>query len=135
MTLEQFISNNRGIDDGRDLPRDLLASLYVSIVRDEIKIEQREYISAVTEGWLYKQGGRVKTFKKRYVILSGSVIYYYKTAKEREPLGFIPLEDVEVRPLHNAAAARRSATQRDAALSSSRLHTDARLYRFKLHSA
>jgi hypothetical protein len=31
MTLEQFVSNNRGIDDGKDLPRDLLVQLYANI--------------------------------------------------------------------------------------------------------
>mmetsp|Transcript_5747 Transcript_5747/g.9637 ORF Transcript_5747/g.9637 Transcript_5747/m.9637 type:complete len:531 (-) Transcript_5747:100-1692(-) len=96
MTLDQFVSNNRGIDGGEDLPRQLLTDLYHSIVKNEIRIEQREYISAVTEGWLYKQGGRVKTWKKRYIILSGNVLYYYKTPKDREPLGFVPLEDISV---------------------------------------
>jgi len=96
MTVAQFISNNRGIDDGEDLPRELLEHLYASIVNREIRIEQREYISAVNEGWLFKQGGRVKTWKKRYIILSGSVLYYYKSPKDREPLGFVPLENIDV---------------------------------------
>mgnify|MGYP002051746288 CR=1 FL=1 len=47
--------------------------------------------------WLGKQGGRVKTWKKRYVILSGNVLYYFKSPKDKAPAGFLPLENIEVR--------------------------------------
>ena len=49
------------------------------------------------EGWLGKQGGRVKTWKKRYVILSGNVMYYFKSPKDKAPAGFLPLENIEVK--------------------------------------
>jgi Sec7-like guanine-nucleotide exchange factor len=39
MTKAEFVRNNRGIDDGRDLPRALLESLYDRIVGCEIKME------------------------------------------------------------------------------------------------
>jgi len=98
MTLEQFLSNNRGIaEDGKDLPDALLTQLYNSIHANEIIIEQREYIKSVREGWLGKQGGRVKTWKKRYVILSGNVMYYFKSPKDKAPAGFLPLENIEVK--------------------------------------
>ncbi|KAH7353025.1 hypothetical protein KP509_19G075800 [Ceratopteris richardii] len=38
MTEEDFIKNNRGINGGQDLPREVLSELYHSIVRNEIKI-------------------------------------------------------------------------------------------------
>ena len=99
MTLEQFLSNNRGIgENGSDLPDELLTALYNSIHANEIIIEQREYIKSVREGWLSKQGGRVKSWKKRYVILSGNVLYYFKSPKDKAPAGFLPLENIEVRP-------------------------------------
>ena len=45
MTLEQWISNNRGIGlDGKDLERALLENLYHAVHADEIRIEQREYV-------------------------------------------------------------------------------------------
>eukprot|EP00908_Phaeocystis_cordata_P012757 Transcript_23752.p2 GENE.Transcript_23752~~Transcript_23752.p2 ORF type:complete len:535 (+),score=238.14 Transcript_23752:46-1650(+) len=98
MTLDQFISNNRGIgENGSDLPDALLTQLYQSIQANEIIIEQREYIKSVREGWLGKQGGRVKTWKRRYVILSGNVLYYFKSPKDKAPAGFLPLENIEVR--------------------------------------
>ena len=51
------------------------------------------------EGWLAKQGGRIKTWKNRYVIISGNVLYYFKSPKDKAPAGFLPLENIVVRPL------------------------------------
>ena len=39
----------------------------------------------------------MKTWKKRYVILLGNVLYYFKSPKDKEPLGFVPLENIEAR--------------------------------------
>ena len=97
MTLAEFLRNNRGIDNGTDLPDDFMSRLYRSIIAHEIRLEQREYIAADKEGWLLKQGGRWKSWKKRYTILSGSVLYYFKSPKDRTPAGFVPLEGIEVR--------------------------------------
>ncbi|KAL5789037.1 hypothetical protein ACOSP7_005986 [Xanthoceras sorbifolium] len=38
MTKADFIRNNRGIDDGKDLPEEYLGSLYDKIVKNEIKM-------------------------------------------------------------------------------------------------
>ncbi|KAF9616941.1 hypothetical protein IFM89_033011 [Coptis chinensis] len=40
MSPEDFIRNNRGIDDGKDLPEDYLRSLYERISRNEIKMKE-----------------------------------------------------------------------------------------------
>ncbi|KAJ6835805.1 brefeldin A-inhibited guanine nucleotide-exchange protein 1-like [Iris pallida] len=39
MSKADFIRNNRGIDDGKDLPEDYLGSLYDKIVKNEIKMK------------------------------------------------------------------------------------------------
>lgn len=39
MSKSDFIRNNRGIDDGKDLPEDYLGSLYDHIVKNEIKMK------------------------------------------------------------------------------------------------
>ncbi|CAJ2633476.1 brefeldin A-inhibited guanine nucleotide-exchange protein 1-like isoform X1 [Trifolium pratense] len=39
MTKADFIRNNRGIDDGKDLPEEYLGALYDKIVRNEIKMK------------------------------------------------------------------------------------------------
>lgn len=38
MTKADFIRNNRGIDDGKDLPEEYLSTLYDQIVKNEIKM-------------------------------------------------------------------------------------------------
>lgn len=48
-------------------------------------------------GWLKKQGGRVKTWKKRWFVLVGNCLYYFTQPDDRDPLGIIPLENLEVR--------------------------------------
>jgi len=82
MTSDQFVSNNRGIDDGADLPRELLEQLYSSVVAREVKIEQREFIESSAQGWLLKHGGRggccgvccAWRTARRYFILSNSAL-------------------------------------------------------------
>lgn len=39
MTLEDFITNNRGLDDGKDIPRDILEKIYEEISNNEIKMK------------------------------------------------------------------------------------------------
>ncbi|PKA60061.1 Brefeldin A-inhibited guanine nucleotide-exchange protein 2 [Apostasia shenzhenica] len=44
MSPEDFISNNRGIDDGKDLPEEYLRSLYERISKNEIKMKEDELV-------------------------------------------------------------------------------------------
>jgi len=39
MSADDFIRNNRGIDDGKDLPEEYLRSLFERITRNEIKMK------------------------------------------------------------------------------------------------
>lgn len=39
MSKADFIRNNRGIDDGKDLPEEYLGALYDQIVKNEIKMK------------------------------------------------------------------------------------------------
>ena len=39
MTLEEFVKNNRGIDDGEDLPEEVLAGIFKEIAENEIKMK------------------------------------------------------------------------------------------------
>ncbi|XP_058086945.1 brefeldin A-inhibited guanine nucleotide-exchange protein 2-like [Magnolia sinica] len=45
MSPDDFIRNNRGIDDGKDLPEEYLRSLYERISRNEIKMKDDELVS------------------------------------------------------------------------------------------
>ena len=42
MKLNEFIANNRGIDDGNDVPSDHLSALYQRILSDEIKMDDSD---------------------------------------------------------------------------------------------
>jgi len=99
MTREQWIRNNRGINENEDLDPDFLSALYDRIVSDEIKMETEGQVFANAEkkGWLTKQGGRIKTWKKRWFILSDFVLFYCKSPADTEPCGIIPLENLEVK--------------------------------------
>ncbi|KAJ8632258.1 hypothetical protein MRB53_025594 [Persea americana] len=44
MSPEDFIRNNRGIDDGKDLPEEYLRSLYERISRNEIKMKEDDLV-------------------------------------------------------------------------------------------
>ena len=47
MTLEQFISNNRGTNGGENWPRPLLTDIYSSISVDEIKLSSDGEVSSL----------------------------------------------------------------------------------------
>ena len=61
-TQEEFISMNRGIDNGNDIHPDLLRSLYESISREPFKIPDDAmglsitFINPEHQGWLTKEG-------------------------------------------------------------------------------
>lgn len=44
MSPEDFIRNNRGIDDGKDLPAEYLRSLYERISRSEIEMKEDKLV-------------------------------------------------------------------------------------------
>jgi len=107
-TIEQFISMNRGINDGQDLPKELLASLYESIRTEPFKIPEDDgndlmhtFFNPDREGWLWKQGsgagGRYKSWKRRWFILNDNCLYYFEYTTDKEPRGIIPLENVQVK--------------------------------------
>lgn len=103
-TVEQFISMNRGIDNGGDLPRELLISLYDSIKTEPFKIPEDDgndlmhtFFNPDREGWLWKQGGRYKSWKRRWFILNDNCLYYFEFTTDKEPRGIIPLENIRVR--------------------------------------
>ena len=75
------------------------------------------------------------------MILSGNVLYYFKSPKDKEPLGFVPLENIEVRfnPKQPNFALVPSSTGvmksvRAAGKSSSFVHGHHKLFNFKAES-
>jgi len=96
MTKPQWLATNRKINDGQDFPQEFLETLYDRIVEDEIKMEQGMFTNAEKKGWLTKQGGRIKTWKRRWFILNDTGLYYFKKPQDTEPCGIIMLDNVEI---------------------------------------
>mmetsp|Transcript_4076 Transcript_4076/g.15739 ORF Transcript_4076/g.15739 Transcript_4076/m.15739 type:complete len:405 (-) Transcript_4076:425-1639(-) len=106
MTKEDFIRNNRGIDGGKDLAREVLEGIFDSIKAEELKtVEDRDdqgnlFTSTVRQGWLRKRGGALGNWQKRYFILTEQppALYYFMTESDLDPRGFFMLDTgVEVR--------------------------------------
>ncbi|XP_069765544.1 cytohesin-3-like isoform X1 [Narcine bancroftii] len=103
-TLERFVAMNRGINNGGDLPPKLLKNLYESIKNEPFKIPEDDgndlthtFFNPDREGWLSKLGGRVKTWKRRWFILTDNCLYYFEYTTDKEPRGIIPLENLCVK--------------------------------------
>ncbi|KAL8176751.1 UNVERIFIED_CONTAM: Cytohesin-2 [Gekko kuhli] len=151
-TVERFITMNRGINDGGDLPEELLRNLYDSIRNEPFKIPEDDgndlthtFFNPDREGWLlklgfqqfvqsdigeggthfqmarclkpemaecfvgasgnksglYTGGGRVKTWKRRWFILTDNCLYYFEYTTDKEPRGIIPLENLSIREVED----------------------------------
>ena len=48
-----------------------------------------------------KIGGRIKTWKKRYMVLKDNCLYYFKRSEDKDPYGIVPLENLKVRLVNN----------------------------------
>uniref|UniRef100_A0A6I8NHD4 Cytohesin-2 n=1 Tax=Ornithorhynchus anatinus TaxID=9258 RepID=A0A6I8NHD4_ORNAN len=107
--VERFITMNRGINDGGDLPEELLRNLYDSIRNEPFKIPEDDgndlthtFFNPDREGWLLKlAGGRVKTWKRRWFILTDNCLYYFEYTTDKEPRGIIPLENLSIREVED----------------------------------
>jgi len=106
ISAEQFVKQNKGINSGKDLPSDMLEAIYRNIKEEPFKIPDETYddlmytfFSPEKEGWLLKQGGSWKSWKRRWFVLNERVLYYFQHTAETSPKGIIPLEGVKVRSL------------------------------------
>lgn len=110
MSLKAFTANNRGINSGEDIPADELERIFDSIKEEEFQYPKGEdgldlfelFVNPERQGFLHKQGGRNKNWKKRWCIITGNCLYYFKEEKKTNdevPLGIVPLEALAVRTL------------------------------------
>lgn len=58
-----------------DPAADTMSQLYLTVMKEEKGIPDMD-------GWLYKQGGeKYKTWNKRWFVLKGSMLFYFKRPK------------------------------------------------------
>jgi len=55
------------------------------------KVSVASLTPADHEGWMTKQGGSVKSWKKRWFVLKGSQLFYFKTKKDTDLTGVVEL--------------------------------------------
>jgi len=110
ITVEQFIKQNKGINSGKDLPVDMQEAIFRNIKEEPFKIPDETYddlmytfFSPEREGWLLKQGGSWKTWKRRWFVLNDRCLYYFQHTAENVPKGIIPLENVRVRAVEDGS--------------------------------
>ncbi|KAI4807772.1 hypothetical protein KUCAC02_027558 [Chaenocephalus aceratus] len=108
-SVQRFTAMNRGINDGGDLPEELLRNLFDSIKNEPFKIPEDDgndlthtFFNPDREGWLLKLGGRVKTWKRRWFILTDNCLYYFEYTTDKEPRGIIPLENLSIREVDDS---------------------------------
>lgn len=75
------------MNDGADFPASTLEDIYRSIKENKLEYESnafKEFLTPKTKfGWLVKEGGKRKTWKKRWVVAnSESIMYFKKQDKE-----------------------------------------------------
>eukprot|EP00727_Mastigamoeba_balamuthi_P013098 m51a1_g8410 putative ankyrin repeat-containing protein (342) ;mRNA; f:269878-276041 len=97
MTKAEFVRNNRGVDGGADVPQELLEAIYDRIAAEEIALDVD---TGTRSGWLTKQGAMVKSWKKRWFVLRGQELSYYRAqqhgAPRDVPIGVVALRNLSV---------------------------------------
>lgn len=102
-TVEQFISMNRDINDGKSLPSELLQGYFDAIKLSPFQYHQNTdelaevFFNPDYQGYLTKEGGKHKSWRKRWFILTDNCLYYFKSPSDKEPRGIIPLVNLEIR--------------------------------------
>lgn len=49
MTLQEFLENNEGIDNGKDLPKEFMVGLYNEIAKNEIKLQSEQHQAMLSD--------------------------------------------------------------------------------------
>eukprot|EP00039_Didymoeca_costata_P012167 m.174173 g.174173 ORF g.174173 m.174173 type:complete len:419 (+) comp15404_c0_seq4:1224-2480(+) len=97
-TMEEFINMNRGINNGGDLDKGLLVSVYESIHDTPFKIPDDEqglgymFMNPDKKGLMVME--TKKGWSKRWVVITNRCLYFFKTIPKGDeaPKGILPLE-------------------------------------------
>jgi cytohesin len=103
MKLDQFISNLRGVNNGRDISRELLTNLYRRIKKNAISMNDedmyeskcKEFIAPTKSGWMDKESF-LGLWKKRWFILKDGCLYYFTSPLDDHPRAVIPMVGLRI---------------------------------------
>ena len=96
---------------GNDLPNELLEKIFASIEANPFKLPEDEdgqataFFNPERDGWLMKEGGKAKNWKKRWFSLVNNCLYYFEKPEDHKPKGTIPLENLFVREIPDSKRA------------------------------
>ncbi|CAF0864881.1 unnamed protein product [Didymodactylos carnosus] len=82
-----------------------IKAIYDNIKNNELKFPEDGFNcpvfpnngNVIKEGFLFKQGGRYRNWKRRWFVITEGCLYYFESTTDREPRGIIPLVNVDVR--------------------------------------
>ena len=92
ITTQQFISINKGINNGEDLPANFLISIYNSIKNEPFKIPDDKgndlmitFFNPDKKAWLWKKsnGALVKKWSPHWFILKNNCLYYFSNDTDK----------------------------------------------------
>ncbi|KAJ6231908.1 cytohesin 4a-related [Anaeramoeba flamelloides] len=103
MKKSEFIDGFYKKTEKNSLPVEMLENIYEDVIENKVEFilqngetEIVEFTNPKVRGWLIKQGGRIKTWKKRYFVLTNNCLYYYKSNVQEETTGLISLDHVQI---------------------------------------
>ncbi|NWH71775.1 CYH2 protein, partial [Piaya cayana] len=113
-SAERFVAMNRGINDGGDLPEELLRNLYESIRSEPFKIPEDDgndlthtFFNPDREGWLLKLGEATKSpsVATKFPLCGHQPfplwLWPSQLPPDKEPRGIIPLENLSIREVED----------------------------------
>ncbi|KER28124.1 hypothetical protein T265_04962 [Opisthorchis viverrini] len=100
-----FVRTLLDYDRETDLPEDLIRKVYQDIKNEPIRAASDDGLDGISQngkvlmkGWLLKLGGRVRSWKRRWFVLTeNSLIYYTTPDRQRNVKGVIPLDGLSIR--------------------------------------
>ncbi|KAG5454658.1 Cytohesin-3 [Clonorchis sinensis] len=100
-----FVRTLLDYDRETDLPEDLIRRVYQDIKNEPIRAASDDGLDGISQngkvlmkGWLLKLGGRVKSWKRRWFVLTeNSLVYYTTPDRQRNVKGVIPLDGLNIR--------------------------------------
>ena len=104
MTLEQFVRNNRGINQGKDISKEVLEKIYISVRDDEIRMDEADmyesevvaFMAPTKSGWLSKKSESILGHWKRhwFVLNDGCLYYFINPSDEGKMLAWCYVDEV-----------------------------------------
>uniref|UniRef100_A0A0R3X221 Cytohesin-3 n=1 Tax=Hydatigena taeniaeformis TaxID=6205 RepID=A0A0R3X221_HYDTA len=97
-----FIQTMLDFDKETNLSEEMIRSVYHGIKSKPIQLAEECSEPSIMRGWLWKLGGRVKIWKRRWFVLTEEYLFYYNAPdRTTQRKGIVALENVCIRRVSN----------------------------------